>query len=300
MLQKRDLNILLQCAISAAYQAGAIICKHANAEVKSWDKTEELSGEERAKVSVGLASQVVTEVDHLSEATIIKALTPSCEIYNIAMLAEESTDDGGRFKKEYFWCVDPMDGTLPFTQGKPGYCVSIGLANKNGEPVIGVVYNPVEQDLYYAIKGEGAFKNGEKWIVNATGKTLTIITDLSLEHHVDYEEIKNGLREQALALAYQEISIFNGGGSVMNAIWVVEKAPACYFKLPKKQKGGGCSWDYAASTCIVNEMNCVATDINGKAINLNRADTCYMNDCGVLFASDNRIAKLVQTVNQSL
>ena len=52
--------------------------------------------------------------------------------YDFGILTEETPDNGSRLVKDYFWCVDPLDGTLPFTEGTPGYSVSIALVSKSG------------------------------------------------------------------------------------------------------------------------------------------------------------------------
>ena len=51
------------------------------------------------------------------------------------VLTEETEDDGGRLRADYFWCVDPLDGTLPFIEGRPGSAVSIALIARDGTPV---------------------------------------------------------------------------------------------------------------------------------------------------------------------
>jgi myo-inositol-1(or 4)-monophosphatase len=105
-----------------------------------------------------LAAQVVTEVDHLSQDIILKTLHPSCLIYDLALLSEESPDDNQRLQKDYFWCIDPLDGTLPFIESVPGYSVSIALVSREGQSMLGVVYDPVTQTLYHAIQGQGLGK----------------------------------------------------------------------------------------------------------------------------------------------
>ena len=54
--------------------------------------------------------------------------------YDLALLTEESEDDRSCFEKDYFWCIDPLDGTLPFTRNEAGYSVSIGLVAEMVRP----------------------------------------------------------------------------------------------------------------------------------------------------------------------
>jgi myo-inositol-1(or 4)-monophosphatase len=74
-------------------------------------------------------------------------------------LSEEEIDDGSRHKAQRTWFVDPIDGTRAFIKGLPHFSISIALV-ENNQPILGVIYNPVTEELFTAIKGKGAFKNG--------------------------------------------------------------------------------------------------------------------------------------------
>jgi fructose-1,6-bisphosphatase/inositol monophosphatase family enzyme len=65
-----------------------------------------------------------------AQAAVLEVLAPTFKAYDLGLLTEELADDGSRFEKDYFWSIDPLDGTLPFTQGKPGYAVSIALVRR--------------------------------------------------------------------------------------------------------------------------------------------------------------------------
>ena len=255
-LSPNDLFLLSRCAISAAYQAGHIISAKSQHPVKVNAK----------KGGSSLASQVVTEVDHLSQAIILQTLIPTCEIFNLALLSEESPDNLERLEKDYYWCIDPLDGTLPFVQSTPGYAVSIALVSREGVPHIGVVYDPVEQTIYHAVKGGGAFRNGNPWKVKSDSTTsprkLTLVADRSFEDHPLYSAVVAEMNSIAVELGCSGLSTILHGGAAMNACWVLEKSPACYFKFPKPQDGGGSLWDYAATACLFIESNAVNTTPN--------------------------------------
>lgn len=248
-LTEDQLIELSRVAIEAAREAGRMIADHAGQEIEY----------EKKESGASLASQVVTEVDRKSQAIVLKHLMPTCPQYDLGMLAEESEDDGSRFEKDYFWCVDPMDGTLPFIESRPGYAVSIGLVSRDGVPHIGVVYDPLEHTLYHAARGVGAFFNEEVW-------------SLSSPPSESYDEIDRG-------------------GAVMNACWVLEHGAACFYKKPKKTNGGGCVWDYAATACLYETLGAWVSDIHGQPLDLNREEAPYMNHKGILFASNHAIAK---------
>ena len=286
-LDSSDLFLLSQCAISAAYQAGQYIAKYPR---QSLDVKTKVAGN-------SLASQVVTEVDCLSEKIILQVLQPTCERFDLALLSEEGVDDGQRFQKDYFWSIDPLDGTLPFIESIPGYAVSIGLVSSAGIPYLGVVYDPVTQTLYHAIKGTGAFKNANPLVLNtsvATQKTsLIFITDKSFKQYPLFSKVVTELENIAKEMGYNGMELLLQGGAAMNACQVLDKMPACYFKFPKPEQGGGCIWDYAATACLFNELKTIATDIYGNALSLNASDSVFMNHCGVLYSSHQDIAQRV-------
>ncbi len=141
-------NEYLKSAIQFAKEAGQLILENMNQSNTIQQKLNH--------------ADLVTEVDQLSEDLLrkqIKTMYPDHWI-----LSEEATGQEDPFeiiKKEKSgigWIIDPIDGTTNFIHRIPHFAVSIGIVN-GGEPMIGVVYNPATDDLYYAVKGEGAFHN---------------------------------------------------------------------------------------------------------------------------------------------
>ncbi len=278
-LSSSNLFLLSQCAISAAYQAGQIISNYSDRSVTVKKK----------QGGNTLASQVVTEVDHLSQDCILQTLLPTCEMFDLALLSEEIPDNRERLEKDYFWCIDPLDGTLPFIQSTPGYSVSIALVARDGSPVIGVIYDPVEKTLYHAIKGRGAFRNGESLTLKLTSATseqaLTWVADQSFEQHPLFSTVMMELENIANQIGYAGLTTLLQGGAAMNACWVLEKQPACYFKFPKSLPGGGSLWDFAATACIFQETGAFVSDINGNLLDLNRQESTFMNHQGAIYSS---------------
>lgn len=82
----------------------------------------------------------------------------------------------------------------------------------------------------------------------------------------------------------------------MNACHVLERAPGCHFKFPKPQEGGGSLWDYAATACLFREASAVASDAHGDPLDLNRADSTFMNHRGALYATDSALAAKVREI----
>jgi len=240
---------------------------------------------EKKKGGTSYASQVVTVVDKACETAILSHLLPSCDEFGLALLSEETEDDGSRFEEDFFWCIDPMDGTLAFINKQAGFSVSIALIAKDGTPHIGVVFDPSTDTLYHAIKGNGVFKNGRPWEIKHTNKHLTYVTDRKLEDTPRIAEIEKLLNENIEKLDLNGLQEMAGAGSVLNAILVLENGPACMLKLPKKEIGGGSIWDFAATACIYQELGLPATNFEGGRLDLNKKGGTFMNQEGVFYGN---------------
>jgi fructose-1,6-bisphosphatase/inositol monophosphatase family enzyme len=266
---------LKDSAVKAALAAGKVIQQRINDDILV----------EKKEGATSYASEVVTEVDRECEAVILSHLQPSCDMYDIALLSEETEDDGGRLNKDFFWCIDPIDGTLAFIHKRPGFSVSIALVAKDGTPYIGVVYDPSTGTLYYAVKGFGAFKNNHPWEIRSTNSHLTYVTDRKLKDTPRSAEIEQLLKQKEKQFQLNGIKEINGSGAVLSAILVAENGPACMLKLPKKKNGGGSLWDYVATACIFHELGLAATNFEGGRLDLNRKENTFMNHQGVFYAN---------------
>lgn len=284
MLEKTALEKLCLQAIEASIAAG------------KWIQSQVDAAYHRQKKEGGhsLASQVVTEVDFKAQAIILKHLASSVNQHDLGLLTEEAADDQSRLEKEYFWCIDPLDGTLPFTEQRPGYAVSIALISKSGDPVIGVVYVPDEDLCYSAIKGQGLYLNGESFLPKpSTDISLHVYMDRSIQAASYFNDLGTYLKHWAESQNYGEVVFHFGYGAVRNAISVFAHMHSCYFKLPKAKKGGGSIWDFAATRLIFEELNFPVSNINGENLHLNNPESTFMNQQGVVYASAEGIAEMV-------
>ena len=287
-----ELTELANLAIDAATAAGEMIARSRPKEI------------EHKSSGGSLASQVVTEVDRRSEAIILEMLAPTLKQFDLGLLTEEQPDDGGRFRADYFWCIDPIDGTLPFIEGTPGYAVSIALVRRDGSPTIGVVYDPVGETVIHAIAGAGAFRNGRPTVSQEPEHQppgeprLSLFTDKSFLSSEQRPQITAALEDIARAMGLPGLHVDASAGAVMNACKVLADPPACYVKLPK-QNGGGSLWDYASTACIFGEAGAVATDISGQRFDLNRAESTLMCHRGILFTTNETLASRIRTAFHS-
>ena len=282
---KNTLIELRDTAVEAALEAGKLIASYRGKQIEvKW----KAGGD-------NLASQVLTEVDLKCQNLILEKLAASIEKHDLGILAEEDCDDGSRLTKSAFWCIDPIDGTLPFSEDKPGYAVSIGLVSLEGKALVGVVYDPRDEVLYSAVKGLGAWRNVKSWKLDSTeyspGDSLTWIMDRDQKDHPRQSELMQLIADKAQNSGIGGPCFHTEGGAVLNACWTLENHPAVYFKLPKTIEGGGCFWDFAATACIVKEAGGWVSDYSGIELNLNKRETIYMNREGVLFASSEKLAK---------
>lgn len=281
-----DLQLLAESAVVAARTAGRIISRYSNQEIEV----------EHKDGGHTYASQVVTEVDRKAQDAILEILNPSCDEYDFALLTEESEDDHSRFQKDYFWCIDPLDGTLPFTKKETGYSVSIALVSKIGKSQIGVVYDPVHDVLWEAAVGSGVKINNQPWIMNSNSDVLTFTYDRSFEKHPERQRVLDELNSYAQAIGLTKVHATQYGGAVINACHALESSPGCHFKFAKPEEGGGSIWDYAATACLFEQAGAFVSDVHGDVLDLNRPDSTFMNHRGAVYATDASLASKIRAI----
>ncbi|MCH7226739.1 3'(2'),5'-bisphosphate nucleotidase CysQ [Haloferula sp. A504] len=289
-LTPEQLHELAAQACLAATEAGALIASYRHHEVAVREKD----------AGSGLASQVVTEVDERSEETILRILEPTIARHDLAVLTEEREDDRQRLEKDHFWCIDPLDGTLPFTRGIPGYSVSIALVRRDGKPLIGIVFDPVAGKLYRAVSGAGVEIDGKAFQPSAREHgPLKFFCDCTFPGHPDREGLIDEVRTAADREGFPGVEVIEGAGGVLNACHVLTDGPACYFKKPKLKQGGGSLWDFAATACLFAEAGLHARDFEGRPLDLNRPDSTFMNHRGVCYASSEKMAMALRRGSQA-
>ena len=185
----------------------------------------------------------LTEADTLSNEIICRALL---ERYpQIPLLSEENKAVPYEERKEweYYWCIDPIDGTKEFIKKNGEFTVNIALIHRD-TPVLGVVYAPALGDMYKAKKGEGAFKNGER---------LPLKQNLTPQLYLNVVASKSHLSEETqafidtLAKTTEEIHQVSKGSS-LKLCMVAEGEADVYPRLAPTME-----WDTAAADAVVRE-----------------------------------------------
>ena len=282
-----ELTFLKDLACQAALAAGKVI-----------QSAERTTAVHKKDSGSSRASQVVTDIDLKAQQAIFEVIEPTLQKWDLAILSEERADDLSRLERDYFWAIDPLDGTLAYVEQSDGYAVSIALVSRQGEPQLGVVYSPVNDRLYEAIAGQGAFCNKERLEIPKieTGQFHFII-DRSTQTLLKKGSLKERLVQQLRAHGLTLVEHFSHSGAVENVCTSMELPSSCFLKVPKKEQGGGCIWDYGATACLYTEAGGQVSDIYGRRLELNSRDSVYMNERGVLYASSS---ELVQAVTSAL
>ncbi|MCX8158130.1 MAG: inositol monophosphatase [Candidatus Diapherotrites archaeon] len=156
---------------------------------------------------------------------------------------------------DFFWVVDPIDGTNNFACGLPIFCHSIALVKKN-MPVLGVVYDPIMKDLFFCKVGEGAYLNNKKLSLNYS----LVLKDCLIGTGFPYAdgEKKDKTAKAIHVLSYKSLGIRRLGSAVLDICYVARNVFGGVFFYELQP------WDVSAAYIIAKEAGAVITDINGK------------------------------------
>lgn len=124
---------------------------------------------------------VVTEADRTSEALIVQWITEHFPEHHI--VGEEGGGYGAPIDEApYRWYIDPVDGTTNFANRLPAFVISIGLSDAAGNPLVGVIYQPVPQDTYSTYQGGGAWLNDKRIYVSETERLQNAVVGSDFAH----------------------------------------------------------------------------------------------------------------------
>lgn len=232
-------ELRLKSAIKAARSAGALIKNRFGTNFKvayksGWDP--------------------VTEVDEACEKQIKDILTS--EHPSIAFCGEESgsTDANARLT----WIVDPLDGTKNYVHGYPFVAVSIALV-EDGEPTLGVIYDPIRDELFSAVKGEGAFLDGEPITVSECEEIsdALVVTTLGV-----WPEVQGNLLLKACQYCQ---GVRRGGAAALDLAQLAAGRVDAIWEWNLKP------WDVAAAIVLIREAQGTVTDHDGSSFDF---DNC--------------------------
>lgn len=209
---------------------------------------------------------LVTEVDKGAEKMIRNLI--QTHFPHHAILGEEGVEPGPAASSaalakasqaEYLWIVDPLDGTTNFVHGFPFFSVSIALAYR-GEVIVGVVYNPVHNELYVAEKGKGAYLKGKRMQVSPEQKLRDSLVATGFPADRDGALPVNMLGVQALTTKVRNIRV--NGSAALHMAYVAAGRLSGFWEI------GLNSWDMAAGALLITESGGTVTDTQGNPYNL--------------------------------
>ena len=238
---KMNLNELKDLAVSAAKQAGNFLNK---------------SKLEKKEVYKEEGRDIKLIIDQDTE----KLIRLSLEKTNIPILGEEY---GGAIAEEKYWVIDPIDGTANYFRGLDECCISIALMNGD-EALIGVIYNFNNNQLYTAIKNEGAFLNNTKISVSdiASKDKASITTGFPAS-----ETIESSMNFLEDLKGWKKVRMF--GSAALSCAYVA--SGKCDYYAEK----GVYLWDIAAGICLVREAGGCA---DFKLIDKERYEVVFSNN----------------------
>lgn len=194
---------------------------------------------------------LVTHVDKRSEQLIVEWLSSRFPHHSI--LAEEGTEM--QRSEEFRWVIDPLDGTTNYAHDYPLFGVSVAL-EQNSELIVGVVYNPVSEELFVAEKGNGSYLNGRKIQVSQVDKLRQALISTGFP----YELFKNLDDAMSYFISFMKTAqgVRRDGSAALDLCYLAMGRTDGFWEQRLKP------WDSAAGALIVLEAGGTVTDFHGK------------------------------------
>jgi myo-inositol-1(or 4)-monophosphatase len=233
------------------------ISKLAGAKIKELRETNAFT--EELKFGYELVTSADIAANDIITSEILKAY-PSHRI-----ISEEAINQSFSLH-EPTWVIDPIDGTVGFANGHYQVAVSIAFG-QGGYIEAGVVYNPFLDELFYAVKGEGAFLNSKRIRVKDVTALNACVIGTGFPHKKEKEDVKN-ITKQLAAILPEIRDIRRMGSAALDMCWV-----ACG-RLQGYYEGSLNAWDLAASKLIAKEAGAI-TGYYGNKKKPDLADDLY-------------------------
>jgi myo-inositol-1(or 4)-monophosphatase len=245
-----DLHAVGAAALDAAREAGAVLLGYLGS----------LSAVETKGQSVNL----VTDADRASERLLVRRL--GSLLPGASILAEEGSgvDRGGALR----WIVDPLDGTTNFAHGYPVFCVSIAL-EEDGERVLGVIFDPTRDEVFTAVRGEGAFQNGEPLAVTGTGRLDEALLVTGFPYDVRTNPRNNV--PQFTRFLMTSRAVRRDGSAALNLAYLAAG------RFDGFWEEGLAPWDIAAGTLLVEEAGGRVSGYRGERLELDGGNLVATN-----------------------
>eukprot|EP01129_Flabellula_baltica_P017139 TRINITY_DN9409_c0_g1_i1.p1 TRINITY_DN9409_c0_g1~~TRINITY_DN9409_c0_g1_i1.p1 ORF type:complete len:268 (-),score=46.48 TRINITY_DN9409_c0_g1_i1:38-841(-) len=207
------------------------------------------------------AVDVVTETDKAVERMIMDGIR---DVYPDHLFVAEETISEGLAEEVLTdaptWLIDPIDGTTNFVHKFPFSCISIGFSI-NKEVVVGVVFNPILDELFTAIKGEGSFKNGERLNASSCVDFQNALVATGFPYDRSDESLDKNLGTLKNILQNCR-AVRRAGSAALDVCYVAAGVFDMYFEK------GVHAWDIAAGSLIATEAGATVTNETGGDLDL--------------------------------
>ncbi|GJP49974.1 hypothetical protein CLOM_g9131 [Closterium sp. NIES-68] len=241
VVAERELREYLQVAVAAARQAGEVIRSsfHAPKDVQHKGKVD-----------------LVTETDKQCEALILQHISAAFPSHKF--IGEEASAVGGTagLTDDPTWMVDPLDGTTNFVHRYPFVCVSIGLAVSKSV-VVGVVFNPILNEMFTAMRGHGAMLNDQPIRASSQADIGSALLGTEIGTKRDSATV-GGITARIAHLLFKVRSLRMSGSCALNLVGVACGRLDLFYEI-----GFGGPWDVAAGSLILEEAGGLCFDPSG-------------------------------------
>ena len=208
----------------------------------------------------------VTAVDYASEKYVKAELE---RLYPFAAVMSEESVDGNFEPKEYTFILDPVDGTTNLIHRYRQSAVSLGLVH-NGEPVMGVVYNPFNNELFWAESGKGAYFNGNKMSVSEQADfSKCVITIGTMPYLKEYADKNFDMFKR---IYIDAVDIRRTGSSALDLCYTADGRTEAFFERGLKP------WDFAAGSIILREAGGSISGWQGEALDYFKEQSILANN----------------------
>jgi len=219
--------------------------------------------ERRVAVEYKGEFDVVTEADRASERLIVERLRGHFPGHSI--IAEEGSGLEG--SSDCTWYVDPLDGTTNFAHGFPAFCISMAL-EQAGEMVLGVVYDPLHDELFAAERGAGACLNQRPIHVSRVDRLAESLLATGFPSHRRHADINIYFYHQVAMLAH---GVRRAGSAALDLCYLASGRLDGFWEFRLNP------WDIAAGLLIVSEAGGRFSDMRGNPHQLRGPETAASN-----------------------
>lgn len=235
-----DLDALAKTLTSAVRDAGEVALKTFKGELRHWTKA---------------GDSPVSEADMAVDALLKARLA----MPDVGWLSEETEDDRARLSAHRLWIADPIDGTRAYIAGLPDWTIAVALVEA-GRPLLGCVYAPVTNELFFAEAGKGATCNGAR---------ISVVDSPALD----------GARMNGPRRAMEDLQKMQPGLQVLPRIHslALRFCRVAQGELDGAYAGGNSKdWDLAAADLLVHEAGGLLTSLAGEAVLYNRPEPVHV------------------------